>query len=153
MVKLAINYIDDNGVRQIFSDIKSNLDSVNNTAVSAYNRANEAYSIASEGSITQGDQVFNIDGYKKFDINNGFFRIMLNNGASFSQSDFLLQSGRVSYSVYLNRVSSMVEIGYNYINLSCYPGHIGAYINLSDKGLYMYDGKGHQGYINVANCI
>ena len=43
MVKLAINYIDDNGVRQIFSDIKRNLDSVNGTAVSAYAKANSAY--------------------------------------------------------------------------------------------------------------
>lgn len=150
---MAINYIDANGVRQIFSDIKSNLDSINNTAVSAYGRANEAYSIASEGSITPGNQVFNIDGYKKFDITNGTFRIMLNNGASLPQSDFLLQSGRVSYRIYFNRASSTVEIGYNYINLSCFPGHTGAYINVSDKGLYMYDGKGHQGYINVANCI
>ena len=43
---MSINYIDDNGVRQIFSDIKSNLDNINNTAVSAYNLANIANNTA-----------------------------------------------------------------------------------------------------------
>ena len=153
MVKLSINYIDDNGVRQIFSGIKSNLDSINNTAVSAYARANEAYSIASEGSITPGTQKFNIEGGKMFNITNGYFRISINNGASLPQSDFLLHSGRLYYRVNLNSVSSVVEVERNCINLSVNPGHTGAYINVSDKGIYMYDGKGHQGYINVANCI
>ena len=62
MVRLAINYIDDNGVRQIFSDIKRNLDSINGTidsindtvvltydiATSAQNTANSAYTTANK---------------------------------------------------------------------------------------------------------
>lgn len=154
MIQLAINYIDDNGVRQIFSDIKSNLDSINNTAVAAYDRANEAYSIASNGSITPGDQTFNIEGVKIFNISNGSFQILVNTAPRTSQA--LFAAGRISY--YIANTdntsqSSQLELGYNYINLSLYTGKTGAYINVSDKGLYMYDGKGHQGYINVANCI
>ena len=151
---MSINYIDDNGVRQIFSDIKSNLDSINNTAVSAYDRANEAYSIASEGSITPNTQVFNIEGSKTFNINNGYFQI-LDNGPS-RRSQYFFHSGRLTYYI-VNTAntsqSSKLELEYNYINLSLLTGATGAYINISDKGLYMYDGKGHQGYINVANCI
>ena len=151
---MSINYIDDNGVRQIFSDIKSNLDSINTTAVSAYNRANEAYSIASEGSITPGNQVFHVDGFKTFDITNGSFQILVNTAPR--RSHFLFAAGRILYYI-VNTAntsqSSQLELGYNYINLSLLTGRTGAYINVSDKGLYMYDGKGHQGYINVANCI
>lgn len=57
MVKLAINYIDDNGVRQIFSDIKSNLDSINNTVVSAYDKANSAYTTATS-AYTRANQAY-----------------------------------------------------------------------------------------------
>ena len=68
----------------------------------------------------------------------------------------MFQAGRLYYSI-VNTAnasqSSTLELGYNYINLSLLNGRKGAYINISDKGLYMYDGKGHQGYINVANCI
>ena len=149
---MSINYIDDNGVRQIFSNIKSNLDSINNTAVSAYARANEAYSIASEGSITSSNQVFNVDGYKTFNINNGYFQIKINNGASLPKSQFSLQSGRLYYSAYSNDVSSTVEIRYNYVDLSVFKGRYLSHIKLDDKGIYMSDGK-HFGYINVANCI
>ena len=63
---MAINYIDDNGVRQIFSDIKRNLDSINGTidsindtvvltydiATSAQNTANSAYTKANSASNT-----------------------------------------------------------------------------------------------------
>ena len=59
MVKLAINYIDDNGVRQIFSDIKRNLDSVNgtidslnDTVVLAYDRATSAQNTANSAYTT-----------------------------------------------------------------------------------------------------
>ena len=102
MVKLSINYIDDNGVRQIFSDIKSNLDSINNTANSAYTKANTAYttaasaytransayttannannlaSLAYAGAITPNTQIFNIEGSKDFYITNGYFQILTN---------------------------------------------------------------------------
>ena len=164
MVKLSINYIDDNGVRQIFSDIKSNLDSINNTATSAYTRANSAYttannannlaSLAYAGAITPGTQAFNIDGHKTFYINNGYFQIITNEKSRQSQS--LFRAGRLYYSI-VNTAntsqSATLELGYNYIKLSLLTGRTGAYIDISDKGLYMYDGKGHQGYINVANCI
>ena len=46
MIYLSINYIDENGVRQIFSDIKTNIDNINSTAVSAYNLANIANNTA-----------------------------------------------------------------------------------------------------------
>lgn len=152
MVKLAINYIDDNGVRQIFSDIKSNLDSVNNTAVSAYDRANEAYSIASEGSITPNTQVFNIDGSKTFTINNGSFLIFVNSAVSYS--DFRVISGRLYYYSYRNNdsTSTILEAGSDYVDLSVFKGRYLARITLDAKGIYMSDGT-HSGYINVANCI
>ena len=54
---MAINYIDDNGVRQIFSDIKSNLDSINNTAVLAYDKANSAYTTATS-AYTRANQAY-----------------------------------------------------------------------------------------------
>lgn len=140
---MAIDYIDANGVRQIFSDIKSNLDSINNTAVSAYNRANEAYSIASEGSITPGTQTFNIAGNKTFNITNGYFNIQTNGTKS-----YLVLSRRNS------RYSSTITLSEDgSINLSTYGVNGSSYLNVTDKGILIYDRKGYSGYINVANCI
>ena len=152
MVKLSINYIDDNGVRQIFSDIKSNLDSINNTAVSAYDRANEAYSIASNGSITPNTQVFNIEGSKTFNMNNGSFQIRVNSAVSYS--DFRVISGRLYYYSYRNNdsTSTTLEAGSNYVDLSVFKGRYLSRIKLDDKGIYMSDGT-HSKYINVLNCV
>lgn len=180
---MAINYIDDNGVRQIFSDIKRNLDSINNTAVSAYDKANEAYSISSSGSITQDTQIFNIDGNKTFNITNGGFYIFSNkyfkeihkttyldlfyNGitlnvmsnntkssfANFNTSTLIMADKSFLVSVYeqnYNYTASKIYINKNTLKLETSSG---AYIRLSDYGIYISDGKGHSGYLNMAKCI
>ena len=183
MVKLSINYIDDNGVRQIFSDIKRNLDSINNTAVLAYDKANEAYSISSSGSITQDTQIFNIDGNKTFNITNGGFYILSNkyfkeirkttnlnvfyNGitlnvmsnntkssfANLNTSELIIADKSFQVKLYeqnYNRTESEIYMNKNTLKLKT---NSGAYIQLSDYGIYINDGNGHSGYLNMANCI
>lgn len=182
MVKLAINYIDDNGVRQIFSDIKSNLDSINNTVVLAYDKANEAYTIASSGSITSSTQTFNIDGNKSFDITNGGFyihsnkyfkeiakttnsnvyyngitlNVMSNNTkssfANLNTSELIISDKVFQVRVYeqnYNRTESEIYMNKNTLKLKT---NSGAYIQLSDYGIYINDGKGHSGYLNMVKC-
>lgn len=183
MVKLSINYINDNGVRQIFSDIKSNLDSINNTATSAYTTANSAYtkantaytkatsaytkansayttannannlaSLAYAGAITSDSQTFNIDGYKIFNITGGGFTVISN--SKISNSFFEVGISNVVFNIRNTankRKRSSLDLGYNYINL--YVSSSGAYLNLTDNGILISDGKGHQGYINAANCV
>lgn len=183
MVELSINYIDDNGVRQIFSDIKSNLDSINNTAVSAYDRANEAYSIASSGSITPDTQIFNIDGDKTFNITNGGFyihsekyftylakttnlnvyyngitlNVMSNNTkssfANLNTSELIMSDKSFQVKLYeqnYNRNESEIYMNKNTLKLKT---NSWVYIQLDDKGIYISDGKGHSGYLNMAKCI
>ena len=109
---MSINYIDDNGVRQIFSDIKSNLDNINNTAVLAYDKANEAYTIASSGSITPSTQTFNIEGNKTFNINNGFFNIDFvntNNTYVDFKSDYIYNCNGISFTTNRKRISENIN--------------------------------------------
>ena len=179
---MGINYIDDNGVRQIFSDIKSNLDSINNTATSAYTTANSAYtkantayttatsaytransayttannannlaSLAYAGAITSDSQKFNIEGSKTFNITDGAFIVDIN--AVQGKSSFSLHKFGVNINI-ANKANrrqySRLNFGNNFIDFSVSSG---AYISLTDNGIWINDGKGHTGYINVLNCI
>ena len=182
MVKLSINYIDDNGVRQIFSNIKSNLDSINNTATSAYTTANSAYIKANKayttatsaytransayttannannlailayaGAITSDSQAFNIEGSKTFNITDGHFMVYIN--AAKGNSYFSLHQYGVNINI-VNKANtrqySMLNFGNNFIDFSVSSG---ALLSLTNKGIWINDGKGHKGYINVANCL
>lgn len=179
---MSINYIDDNGVRQIFSDIKSNLDNINNTAVSAYDRANEAYTIASSGSITPSTQTFNIAGNKMFNIDNGYFNINSKNiiedksgnyikeamfvlgyntfnsivksnttasGYVNTRGDFGISPSTIILGVY-SFVHSYISITQSSIYLKIFNGPS---IQLTQGGIYLDDGKGNSGRMNVLNCM
>ena len=179
---MSINYIDDNGVRQIFSDIKSNLDSINNTATSAYTTANSAYTkantayttatsaytransayttannannlaiLAYAGAITPNTQTFNIEGSKTFNITDGYFRV--NTKSAHSNISFVLSDYSALFNIRKARISSQysrLNIGNNFIELTVFP--IGG-ININTNGIWVNDGRGHTGYINVLNCI
>lgn len=178
---MSINYIDDDGVRQIFSDIKSNLDSINNTATSAYTTANSAYTKANTAynTATSAYTIANSAYTTANKANN--LAVLAYAGAITSDTNiFNIDGGKIFnitngyFKVEINEAQGRSTFTLDPFGLSVITVNKAnrrqdsrvfwgnnfinfrvssrTFLNLTDKGIFINDGT-HSGYINVANCI